>query len=338
MRKTNNKPTITDIAGITGLSIATVSRAVNHPDLVSPSTTARIREAMDRLHYDPKHVTGPLIDETLLINIDTSLNHFYARVIEGLKASSKLHGYRLLIDMETYSDENELRILAQRIRLNNIKGMVFINSTDTSCFDRILDYVPLVQCLEINSGRHSYVSINEQRAVFSVMDHLMHQGVRNIILLNGPADPGFAQQRQQAFIEYMGMQGTAESDCRIINLPSHNYDMAFSTFSRLLSGSEKPEAVFATSDLLAAAVINAAHLSGISIPEDMLVAGFNNDAYSTISTPKITTVSQPLFNIGFTAGEVLYDYISGRSPRIPRFVKMDTELIIRESSMLPVTS
>ena len=338
MKNSSSKPTITDVADLTGLSIATVSRAVNHPELVSPKTAARIREAMEQLQYSPKNASTPVISETLLINIDTSLNHFYARVIEGLKASSKLHGYKLLIDMDICGSEEDLHLLAQRIRLNNIRGIVFINSNNTSYFDRILDYVPLVQCLEVNSDKHTYVSIDEHRAVFSVMDHLMHQGARDIILLNGPVTPGFSQQRQQAFIEYMAMKGVPESECRIINLPSHNYDMAFSTFTRLLSGQEKPDAVFATSDLLASAVINAAKTNSISVPGQMLVAGFNNDAYSTISTPRITTVSQPLFNMGFTAGEVLYDYIAGRSPRQARFVRMDTELIIRESSMLPVTS
>lgn len=332
-----NKVTINDIARVSGISIATVSRAVNHPELVNSKTAARIQAAMNELGYSPRNYSAVIPPDSLLINIQTPVNTFYAKIIEGISASAKLHNFRVLFNQDIYDSDESFEELAQRIKLNNIKGIVFINALSPNCFSRILEVVPLVQCLEPTSDEFTYVNIDNQRAVYSIMEHLVRQGKKNIVFLNGPLDSVYARERQEAFISYMERNDLDLKDGQIINLPSYSYDMALSTFVRLLSASDRPEAVFAVSDLLATAVINAARICRIDIPEQMLVAGFNNDDYSTISEPKITTVSQPLFNIGYTAGEILYDYVSKRAPRGPRFIKLDTELIIRESTMAPIS-
>ena len=332
-----NRVTVNDIAKASGISIATVSRAVNHPELVNGRTAARIQAAMNELGYSPRNNSSLIPPDSLLINIQTPVNSFYAKVIEGIAASAKLHGYRVLINQDVYDSDEKIGELARRIKLNNIKGIVFINALSSSYFSNISEMVPLVQCLEPISTDYSCVSIDNQRAVYSIMEHLFRQGKRNIVFLNGPQESIYAKERQDAFISFMELNSLALRDGQIINLPSDNYDMALSTFVRLLSSSDLPEAVFAVSDLMAAAVINAARICRIDVPEQMLVAGFNNDDYSMISQPKITTVSQPLFNIGYTAGEILYEYVSNRTSKPTRFIRLDTELIIRESTMAPIS-
>lgn len=118
----------------------------------------------------------------------------------------------------------------------------------------------------------------------------------------------------------------------LIFLPDINYDMAFSAASQILSSREKPDAFFTSSDIQAAAAIRASSKFGLSVPNDISVIGFDNIDLSSIMMPAITTINQPKFQIGFAAGELLHENIM--TPGLSsKFLTLDTELIIRESTL-----
>ena len=119
----------------------------------------------------------------------------------------------------------------------------------------------------------------------------------------------------------------------IIQVPEINYDMAYTAVSQLLSTSEKPNAFFAASDVLAAAIINAAHRYKLHIPEDIMVVGFDNIMISTIVRPAITTINQPKFQLGYTACEMLVERIHNPNSK-PRSMTLGTELIVRDSAKM----
>jgi LacI family repressor for deo operon, udp, cdd, tsx, nupC, and nupG len=117
----------------------------------------------------------------------------------------------------------------------------------------------------------------------------------------------------------------------IVQLPENNYDMALSTAGHLLGASEKPDAFFCVDDILAAAVIKACARLSVRVPEDVMVAGFDNVDISFMMTPSITTTSQPRFQLGFSSCELLVERIT--NPDIPvRNILLETDLVIREST------
>ena len=111
-----------------------------------------------------------------------------------------------------------------------------------------------------------------------------------------------------------------------------NYDMAYASICHMLSSANPPDAIFASSDLIAAAAVKAAKLYHIKVPDDLVVVGFDNINISTICDPAITTISQPCFQLGYTAGEILYEHIV-TPEKEQQHVILNTELIIRESSV-----
>lgn len=108
--------------------------------------------------------------------------------------------------------------------------------------------------------------------------------------------------------------------------------MAFASVCQLLTSSAPPDAIFASSDLIAAAAIKAAKLHHIRVPEDLIVVGFDNINISTICDPAITTISQPRFQLGYTSGEIIHEHIVSPTA-YKQQVLLNTELIIRDSSI-----
>ena len=118
----------------------------------------------------------------------------------------------------------------------------------------------------------------------------------------------------------------------IVQLPDVNYQMAYSAVCRLLNSDVRPNAFFVISDIFAAAVIRAAKRFNLNVPQDILVVGFDNIDFSMMTNPTITTVNQPSFQIGYSAAELLMESIE--HPDIPpKSLTLDTELIIRESTV-----
>ncbi len=118
----------------------------------------------------------------------------------------------------------------------------------------------------------------------------------------------------------------------IVNLPEINYHMAFSTATHLLSMSHHPDAFLAISDLFACAIINAAHNLKLRVPEDVMVIGYDNVDYAIISSPSITTINTPKYQMGYTSCELLIDQIQNPGIGV-QHINLPSELIIRESTI-----
>ena len=117
----------------------------------------------------------------------------------------------------------------------------------------------------------------------------------------------------------------------ITHISSIDYSLALSYATHLLTLPNRPDAIFANSDVYAAAVINAAKALGLRVPQDIAVVGFDDIDIAAISHPSITTVRQPTYDIGYQASEILIDQIENASQDVKHLI-LDTELIIREST------
>ena len=116
----------------------------------------------------------------------------------------------------------------------------------------------------------------------------------------------------------------------VVQLPEFSYDAAFSIATQLLSMKERPDAIFAVSDVFAVAAVKAAKRLGLNVPEDIGVVGFDNTNISIISEPSLTTVKQPQFQLGFLACEMLLEKINNQNTP-PKQIMLDVEIIVRES-------
>lgn len=325
------KISITEIARRTGISAATVSRVLNHPELVNAQTAEAVRLAMEELNYKPKVSKRSKTKKLILINVSEVTNPFYSEIISGIVSSATTHSYHTLISQEALDDTQSVSSFVKLLKSIKACGVILCSPLSSQFYDPIGSLMPVVQCCEYNSEEYSYVSIDDFQAAYNVMEHIYSQGRRKIAFINGPLNYKYARERLRGYEAFLEQAGLPHMSNWSTNLSKMNYDMAFASACQLLTSLTPPDAVFASSDLIAAAVIKAAKLHHIRVPEDLIVVGFDNINISTICDPAITTVNQPCFQLGYTAGEIIHEHIISPTA-YKQQVLLNTELIIRSSS------
>lgn len=328
----SSKLSISAIAEKTGTSNATVSRVLNHPELVNPETARLILDAMEELNYTPRSIKKKEEKKLILINVPEITNPFYSEVINGIIASANNHSLRTLINQANLSETDSIGNFVSLVKSIKAYGVVLCSPLASSHYSQIGTLMPVVQCCEYNSEDYSYVSIDDYQSAYHVMQHIYSQGRRKIAFVNGSLSYKYARERQHGYEAFLQQYGLPVVERWTVNLPKMNYDMAYASICHILTSNDPPDAIFASSDLIAAAAVKAAKLYHIKVPDDLVVVGFDNINLSTICDPAITTISQPCFQLGYTAGEILYEHITSPDKE-KQHVFLNTELIIRESSV-----
>lgn len=327
------KVTVADIAEKAGVSPATVSRVLRHRDLVKKETIKQVEAAMSELGcLIEKGKMSPSAEQPLIIlNVPELDNVFYLKVIDGALVSAKAHGYRLLIN-DSPLDRSSIYSFTSFLKQVHASGVILLNHVAEEHLDMIRSVVPLVQCAEYNEhADYPYVSIDDYEAATNAAEYIVSCNCNKIAMINGPMSFKYAVKRQEGFIDTLRKRDISIRPDWIVSLPEVDYQMAYSAVCRLLNSEVRPNAFFVISDIFAAAVIRAAKRFNLSVPDDIIVVGFDNLDLSMMTCPSITTVNQPSFQLGYSACELLLDSIN-HPDMVPKSLILDTELIIREST------
>lgn len=340
----NKKPTgeasIHDVAKLADVSIATVSRVFNRKGNTQEDTLHRVLKAAETLGYrtdiipEILHPTNSDSKNSLVIfNIASLNNPFYCNIFEGALSSAKTHNYDLLISEGQINNGNvtQYKNMYKRINAN---GLISTSALSPEALYALNRAIPTVQCGEfVADSDISSVSIDDYAAAKRVMEYMVSLGRTKIALINGPSNYKYARERQRGYIDGLKANGISYKPQWIIQLRHINADMAFSAGLKLFSDPNYPNAVFTVSDVFATGIIRAAQYNGIKVPEDVIVVGFDNIDISSMMIPSITTVKQPLFQLGYIAGELLFEKMDAPQAKV-QHILLDTELIIRESSSI----
>ena len=177
----------------------------------------------------------------------------------------------------------------------------------------------------------SYVSIDDRVAGYRAVNYLISTGCRRIGMINCAFRYKYARHRKEGYQRALTEARLPIDPGWYVSIPAIDYTLAYSAAMQVLCTEPRPDALFASSDVLAAAAINAAHSLDLRVPEDLCVIGFDNVEASRMTLPAITTVSQPTHQLGQQACSILLDRI--RDPELPhRQILLDTELVIRGST------
>lgn len=184
-------------------------------------------------------------------------------------------------------------------------------------------------------SRNTPVSINDSSAAVRAVNYLISTGCQKIGLMNCNINFKYAQHREKGYYRALRQAGLTANPDWIVHISTISYQLAYSNALHILSLPDRPDAVFACSDVFALAVVNAAGKLGLKVPDDLSVIGFDNVYLSAMCDPAITTIEQPSFQLGLQACELLLEKI--KFPNTPfRQIILDTELIVRESTRLPL--
>jgi LacI family transcriptional regulator len=309
------KPTIRDVAKAANVSISTVSRVFNKPDLVAEDTRNNVLKAISDLEFQPNALARGLIykrTQTFGVLVPDISNSYYAELIRGLEDEAIVGGRNLII-CNTDNDKKRLIENLKMLKEKQVDGIVFTSLPIEP------DYYGIIQGLRIPvvlASTHSLeydlpsVKVNDEQAGYDAAKYLIEAGHEMLGMISFKlTNPIAGLPRYEGFMKAVRTYGLQVDPLRNIQFSSSRYDHAFEATELLLRQTSGISAIFAASDEIALGVISCLYQHGLKVPDDISVIGFDNTRNSYMSLPKITTVAQPIRDIGSLAVKKLEQLI-----------------------------
>ncbi|MCD6449459.1 MAG: LacI family DNA-binding transcriptional regulator [Thermotogaceae bacterium] len=327
--------TIRDIAEKAGVSINTVSRALNNKPDISEETRKKILRIAKELGYVKNVAASSLRSRrTNIVGviIADSANPFYAEVLKGIEVASRKYGYQIILMNTERIYENEERaieVLLQR----RVDGLLITPVQDkTDDIKKLIERkVPFVIV-----GRHfedlevDEIHSDEVKGGYLATKHLIDRGRRNILMISGYLFKSAAYMRLEGYKKALKEHGiTFKKDMVIVT--DVDIEGGYRAVNQAIEKGIHFDGIFCYNDLNAFGAMKALKEHGYRIPDDVAVVGYDDIVYSSLVCPSLTTVRIKKFEMGFEAFKMLVQKIKGRRKRRKRVI-LDVELVIRESS------
>ncbi|MGN6352269.1 MAG: LacI family DNA-binding transcriptional regulator [Parafilimonas sp.] len=340
----NNKKhiaTIADIAKALNISKSTVSRALHeHSDINEQTRQAVLQTARD-LDYQPNLLAKSLVQNktnTIGIIVPEFLTYFFPTVIIGAQQIASAAGYNVIICQSQESYATELSN-ANVLIANRVDGVLISMTRETKNFDHYKRFerhgIPVVffnrVCDEMNVPK---VLVNDYNGAFKATEHLIKSGYRRIAHIGGPANLRLSHNRLNGYKDALKKHKLPILD-ELITSCDLSKQAAIKSAKQLLELTTPPDAVFCVNDPAAIQLMLVAKNKGIDIPEDLGVVGFSNDPIAAIIEPALTTVEQPVAEMGRKAMQLLIDKLNGHIGKsTPAYLSLNTKLVVRKSSVM----
>jgi DNA-binding LacI/PurR family transcriptional regulator len=330
----NPRPTITDVARRAGVSIATVSRVLNGTAPVEASTAERVRAAINALKYVPHSAARMLASrrtETLGLLLPQISGSFFEPLLRGIEAGARQAGYDLLIHTtrSPRPENSDWRPLAE---YNTDGLLVFTGSLDAQELGRlfglgfpvVLLHQPPPPGIEI-----PLVTIENRIGARRVVEHLIEvHARRRIVFLKGPTGQEDSHLRELGYRDALRDHGLM-LDLELVRDGSFDREVARRAIAQLLARGADFDAIFAGDDDSAAGALAALRYAGRGVPEQIAVAGFDDQFFAATLVPPLTTVRAPIEKVGEEAVRTLARIIQGQT--VPLRLTLPSELVVRES-------
>lgn len=330
--------TIKDIARELDISVSTVSRALADNPLVKLTTREAVKELAKKYHYTPNFTALSLRSnktQTVGIIIPQLVHEFFSLVIRGIEDYAYSNGYNVLISSTHESYERE--VMDTKALINGrVDGLLACVSKETNDFSHFQEFqdrnLPLVFfdciCEDIESSK---VVLDDFDAGYKATRHLIEQGCRKIAYVGGPYNLPVYKDRFEGYLAGLKESGIEANDNWVLHCNTGDFEDGKQSTDQLIRKKEI-DGLFAGTDMLAIGAMKNLKAEGLNIPQDVAVVGFSNWIISSLYEPSLTTMSQPGYEMGQKAAEIIIDQITGKETKAETFV-LQSELIVRESSM-----
>jgi DNA-binding LacI/PurR family transcriptional regulator len=327
------KPTIRQIAALSGVSRSTVSRVINGGHWVSPDARKAVEDAIAASGYTANHharslATGRAGSLAFLLTEPHQLlfdDPTFALLLRG--AAEALAQRSMTLVLLVASTPAERESVTHFLGAGHADGVMLISSHEADpLLTQLIDAgIPTVSCgIPLgHEGEVSTISVDEVVSARSMVAHLKSRGHRRIAMIAGPDDTPGGRYRLMGFRDELG----PSFDPALVEVGDYTFESGQAAMARLLD--HDVDAVFAANDRMAAGAIAAIRRAGLRVPEDIAVAGFDDSGLAATHEPALTTMRQPWDQISTQMVTVLLEVIAGAEPRA---VVLDTELVVRESA------
>jgi len=340
-KRFRERSTIHDIADEAGVSAATVSRVLNGRDHVAPETRERVtRIVRDRGYMANRSARSLQYGRTGLVGLLVPLVRpvYFSSIVAGAAEALFEHDLRAVLSPTEHKHDREVTLL-DRLMHGMADGALVVLPEETSEeLERLLDtnyrFVVIDPRLPLDA-RIPAVSSAHTSGAGEAVRHLLDLGHRRIAAITGPRDWVATEERRRGYHAALAALG-------ILPDPSLEIEADFEIAGgvraarELLERPDRPTAVFAFSDKLAIGTMHAARARGLQVPDDLSVVGFDDTEYASLVTPELTTVRQPLAEMGRTAVNLLSRLLDGQRVETLH-VELGTRLVVRGSTAPPAS-
>lgn len=304
-----NNITIYDVAREANVSMATVSRVVNGNPNVKPATRKKVLEVIERLGYRPNAVARGLASKkttTVGVIIPDISSIFFAELARGIEDIATMYKYNIILSNSDENTEKEFHLLNTMLG-KQVDGIVFMGSniTDEHVREFQKSPVPIVLAASVeDTGQVPSVNIDYEAAAFDAATSFAEQGHRNIAFVTGNQSDPINQKKIAGYKRGLESVNLSFNEAYVAE-GDYTYDSGIESFEKLIEAPVRPTAIIVGADEMALGIVHAAQDKGYHVPDDIEVISFDNTRLTLMVRPQITTVVQPLYDIGAVAMRLL---------------------------------
>lgn len=337
--KISREVTIYDIAQAVNLSPSTVSRALKDHPHISRETKKKIRTMANKLGYQRNKFASNLRlkhTNTIGVVVPRLNSYFMATVLAGIEKVTSENGFGLIISQTQESFQKEVSCVSTLFN-SRVDGLLVSLSAESETLDHFKIFlkkgIPLVffDRVAVCQGSTSIV-IDNYRAGYEAVSHLIEQGCRRISYLGGSQSLNVYSERLRGYRQALIDHG-CDPDPELIFNSDMSSQSGIETAKKILKMKKRPDGIFTANDTTAVAIITELKKSGIGIPQEIAVVGFNNEPVSQIIEPNLSTIDYPAFDIGVIASTSLISYLRNTHSASLDTIVLKHKLLTRESSV-----
>ena len=321
---------IRTVAAAAGVSIATVSRVLKTPDVVTKATRDKVIAAVEATGYRPNALASGLRrakSDNIVVVVPFIQNPFFSGVIQGIEGVAFAEGYQVLLG-ESQNDLQRLDSYTAMLRSKTADGLILLGAALPS---QIPDKTPLVlACEYFPDHRIPAIRIDNEAAAREATNHLIGLGHKRIGKISGPADNQLSRDRIAGYRAALEAAGLAYDESLVVE-GLFDVESGHRAMSRLLDLPKPPTAVFSSSDEMAIGALKAAREHGKRVPDDLSLIGFDGIRFADFCDPPLTTMVQPNVEIGAAAARVMIGMLRGGEAPADDIV-LPAKLLVRQST------
>ena len=327
---------IKDVAKEAGVSIATVSRVLNDIDVVNEDTKKKVLDAIKELGYRPNIVARSLKTQrtkTIGILIPDISSQFYPEIVRGAEDVANIYDYNVILcnsDFDVEKEKEYLRVLKEKM----VDGVIYMSS---SFNEEILDLINELELKTIlvetkdKEDRLPSVTIDNISATYEATKYLIEKGIKNLAFIGVKEDNMNAWGERYVGFEKAAKEAGINVDSDLLHFDSLKVKCGYEAADKFVESNKNFDGIICASDEIAIRVINGLREKGINVPTDVNVIGFNDNYVASLFYPKITTISQPSYDMGSVAMRMLIKLLAKKELDQAQFV-LDYQLIERDST------
>lgn len=329
------KVTIYDVAKKANVSISTVSKVINKKGKISKETQHRVFQAIKELNFQPSVVASALTSKRALcigMLVPDLSNPFFAEMVRSVEEVGHQLGYHLMI-CYTNNNQQEEENYISLLRKKRVDGIILATGMRKGTLTDELNQsaIPVaVMARDIPELEVDTVLVDDYMGGYLAASHLIELGHKRMAVISEDLNVTSSRERKRGFLKAMkDHELLAEPEWFPVS--DSSIGVGREAARELLRNPQRPTAIFAFNDLLAVGVIQAAKEMNIKIPDELSIVGFDNTIFATIIDPPLTTIAQPVQDMGRHVMEVLNENITVRQS-LKRRILLMPNLIVRNTT------